>query len=368
MSTRINTNNRLFYAVAAVGFAATGVTGANFRTASGVQSVGIDTNFNIDRVFQLGQLDIYQNIENIPNVEVTVEKVLDGTALLEHLATPLTGQGPELISRYSNQRCDVAVNFYQDTLSSASGTGTQLNQCFMSGMYVSAINFSLPTDGNFTESISLVGNSKNWRNAASSIPFMPNMSSSAAPPTGAVVRKQHLIFGYNSDSSSSELSYLPKHIPGIDSTGYNREWHSSLGSAYAGYGAHISNIQISTDLGRTELFELGRKGPYHRYIDFPVEVTCSIEITDTEGDAIVAQENSDNTTNQRIFLVIADGTRIDLGSSNKLVSVSSSGGDTGGGNRTVSYNYSNFNKLTVTRIPSSLDPAGAEDAQSFSFS
>lgn len=367
MTNRINTNNRLFYAVSAVGFAATGATGTGFRTASGVQSVGIDTNFNLDRVFQLGQLDIYANIENIPNVEVTVEKILDGTALLQHLATPLTGYGPELISRFSNQRCDVAANFYTDVISAASGTGTMINQCFMSGMYVSAINFNLPTDGSFTESITLVGNSKNWRNAASSIPFMPNMAASSAPPTGTVIRRQHLLFGYNADITTKTQSFLPTHIPGIDATGYNREWHTTLGDAYQGFGTHISSIQVSTDLGRTELFELGRRGPYHRYIDFPIEVTCTIEVIDTQGDTIVANEEANNTTNQRIFLSLAEGTTIDLGSSNKLVSVSSSGGDTGGGNRSTTYSYSNYNKLTVVRTPSSNDPAGATDADPFSF-
>ena len=41
------------------------------------------------------------------------------------------------------------------------------------------------------------------------------------------------------------------------------------------------------------------------------------------------------------------GTILDLGVKNKLSSVSYSGGDTGGGNVTVSYSYSNFNVLTV---------------------
>ena len=48
-------------------------------------------------------------------------------------------------------------------------------------------------------------------------------------------------------------------------------------------------------------------------------------------------------------IVIRDdaGTILDLGTQNKLSSVSYSGGDTGGGNATVSYSYSNFNVLKV---------------------
>lgn len=72
MATRLNNNNRIHYGVTAVGMAATGDTA--FRAVSGVQSVGIDTSFDIEQVYQLGQLAIYQNVENIPNVELTDRK------------------------------------------------------------------------------------------------------------------------------------------------------------------------------------------------------------------------------------------------------------------------------------------------------
>lgn len=40
----------------------------------------------------------------------------------------------------------------------------------------------------------------------------------------------------------------------------------------------IPRIPRSTNLGREELFELDKKGPYNRYLQFPVEVPCEIEI------------------------------------------------------------------------------------------
>jgi len=348
MATRINnSNNRLFYAVSAVGIAATGNYGVadSFVPVSGLQSLGIDTTFDIEQVYQLGQLDVYQNVENIPNVEVTLEKVLDGTALIQHLATPTTGFGSSLINRYSNQRCDVIANFYRDVLSNATG-GIAVHSCVMSGMYVSSINFNLPIDGNFTESVTLVGNSKNWTVPAPSS-FRPTFGVVTAPGTGFVSRRQHIVFGTGL-ANSVTVSYLPKEIPGIDSTGFNRT--SWGGTTWDGFGAHIQSIQISADLGRTELFELGKRGPYHRYLDFPIEVTCAIEVVDTQGDSLIAQEEAtNNLSDQKIYLVIKDGTIIDLGSKNRLTSVSSTAGDTGGGNRTVTYNYTNFNNLTVTR-------------------
>jgi len=375
MATRINSNNRLHYGVAAVGMAATGA-GESFRAVSGVQSVGIDTSFDIEQVYQLGQLGIYANIENIPNVEVTIERVMDGTALAQHLASPTSGSGPELFSRYSNSRCNVAVNFYRDILSNASGlTGDGVHQCFMSGMYVSSIGFNLGVDGNFTETVSLVGNSKNWVNTPTV--FLPSFGTITSPPTGFISRRQHIIFGTGATPKDPAYSALPKVIPGIDSSGWNRYNGTGLGGiSLDGYGAHVQSIQISADLGRTELFELGKRGPYHRYLDFPIEVTCAIEVIDTQGDSIIAQtESTANTSDEAIYIVTSCGTIIDLSSKNRLTSVSSSGGDTGGGNRTVTYNFVNFNSLTVTRAgttgqigfaPSDdLDPGNATDENPF---
>jgi hypothetical protein len=38
------------------------------------------------------------------------------------------------------------------------------------------------------------------------------------------------------------------------------------------YINNIQHINISNNFNKEELFELGRKGPYHRYVNFPIEV------------------------------------------------------------------------------------------------
>ena len=58
---------------------------------------------------------------------------------------------------------------------------------------------------------------------------------------------------------------------------------------------------------------------------------------------------------QAIDLYLREGARFDLGNKNKLASVTYGGGDAGGGNATVTYNYSNFNRLSVRHLQ---DPAG----------
>ena len=40
----------------------------------------------------------------------------------------------------------------------------------------------------------------------------------------------------------------------------------------------IQKINISADLIKEKVWELGRRGPYYRYINFPTEVTEKIEI------------------------------------------------------------------------------------------
>jgi len=73
-------NNRIFFAIQALGFAPDGVVSSSgdpsgFVTAHGVQSVGITTTFNLEQVFELGQLELYENIEGIPDIELTAQKV-----------------------------------------------------------------------------------------------------------------------------------------------------------------------------------------------------------------------------------------------------------------------------------------------------
>ena len=80
-------NNRIFYACQAVALKPMAGLNAQYKVAHGVQSVGITTNFNLEQAFELGQIQIYENIEGLPDVEVTMEKLLDGYPLLYHLAS-----------------------------------------------------------------------------------------------------------------------------------------------------------------------------------------------------------------------------------------------------------------------------------------
>ena len=64
--------------------------------------------------------------------------------------------------------------------------------------------------------------------------------------------------------------------------------------------------------------------------------------------AASACSNPKALANKQIKIVLCDGTVIDLGTKNKLTSVNYTGGDTGGGNATITYSYQTFNDFTYT--------------------
>jgi hypothetical protein len=317
----------------------------SYTSIHGLQSVGISTKFNLEQVFEIGQLELYENIENIPDIEITLEKVLDGYPLIYHLATK--GATSATLSGRSNQRATVGLSVYTDTQDSASGT--PLAQCTMSGVYVSALNYTFQVQGNSTESVTLVGNNKVWNNTFTAAAFNNNDSPLAITGSGGVNRREDMLFG----EGTGVLCKLPQDIPGISSSGY-----VPYNTTTQEFGAHIQSIKVSTNLGREQLFELGRRGPYHRFVSFPTEVKCDIEIMSVQGDNITALEDSEsNLTHRTIYLATREGTKMDLGSKNKLASVTYGGANAGqrGGNATATYSYSNFNTLTVTHPQ---DPSG----------
>lgn len=332
-------NNRIFYACQAV---AVGAMGAEtFTPIHGVQSVGVNTTFNLEQAFELGQIQIYENIEGVPDVEVTLEKVLDGYPLIYHLATP-NASNSSLVNR-AVERADVVLGIYPEDKNAVSGQAPV--EVYMSGMYINSISYTIPVDGNSTESVTLVGNSKEW--------------SIAGTRFDAAVATE-----LTNDDGSDEPLALTSASGGIQRRENVLIDQSNL-PIMNGYD-HVQTITISTDLGREDLFELGRKTPYYRAPNYPVEVTCEIEVITASGDFIDAYEdglssyvgtrNEGNNTAERTIVVrLQDGTVFNLGTKNRLSSVNYGGGDAGGGNSTVSYSYTTFNDLTVTHPE---DPAG----------
>jgi len=343
-------NNRIFYASQAVALkpqnsdgSSTFNDGDGWYRPRGVQSVGITTNFNLEQVFQLGQLEIYDQIEDVPEIEVTMNKVLDGTPPLYLMCMGGAGgigdaSGAEL-SAVANNRVNFRLGIFSDANTAATGSARHYVDC--SGMYLSSISYTFPVDGNATEDVTLVGNNKVW-NSGLFGGATNNLAVSTSGSSPSTARRYSLSYAD---------SILPTGLGGLP-----------IPSGRSENRPYLQNITISSDLGREAINELGRMAPYFRYVNFPVEVTSEFEIVAADGDQMNADDFSSKTgcgqsyknlTDKTIRVVVCgsgvgDSLTIDLGNKNKLTSVNYTGGDTGGGNATVTYSFQTFNKLVVT--------------------
>lgn len=361
--------NRIIWACEAIGFAPLG--NETYVSAHGVQSAGITTTFNLEPVFELGQSRLYENIEGVPDVELSMEKVLDGYCPLYLLAT--RGAPSATLFGRSNAQCIVAMSIFPDTNDSASGQ--VLSSVVMSGMYANSVSYTFPSEGNCTESVTLIGNEKVWKTPAQTA-FSGGFDNTDIPyaltlPSGGVQRRENVLFntagvagldsnGQSNATALTPCTILPRGVAGISPSGTN-----NLIPGSTNHFCSISNISVSADFGREAINELGKFAPYCRVINPQVEVTTQIDVISKSGDMVTVTENGyfgagQNTRTETIKIATQDGLFLDLGTQNRLSSLSETGGDAGGGNRTISYTYSTFNDLTVTHhqdVTTALRPA-----------
>ena len=296
-------NKRIFYASHAVKVAGVVVGGA--------QSVSVNTNFNLEQVFQLGRLAIYDNVSTDPDVEVTITKALDGLNLIYGLAT-----GGGSIVTNANDQTTIILGVGDDTNALIGGSNT--SSITMTGCYITNLSYTIPVDGNMTEEVQFVGSHKQAGGAALA---PPNDT-----PNTKILRRQHL----------SNSTVLPVAVS----------------------GANISNISISASLNREKMYTLGQFSPFHRFVNFPLEVTCSFDVIANEVDSIAIAEVHTRCDGRvqpeepiSIVLCVEGGAAsytFDLGAKCKMQSVNYSGGDTSGGNVTLTYTYITYNDLSIS--------------------
>jgi hypothetical protein len=355
-----------------------------WEVVRGVQSVGVTTNFATQQAFELGQIELYEVSENLPEVEATIEKVLDGTKPMFFMVTD-PAYNANIVGKTASFRCDVALGIYADTQTRAQNDPKTIST--LSGMYLSSLTYTFPVDGFCTEQVTLVGNDKLWAVLDTGVSGLAYNHSSAstnagsdahAPegiPLGAFSGLAELAGGTAVASVSTvigsgiqkrqnvalERSVLPSDLPGMS----GHQTATIAGNTVGGFTAantvvrytsnvqniieKIQNITLSVDFGREDIFELGQKRPFSKYASFPVQTTAAIEVISSEGDLVEAVSTANrNTADVTIVVRTDDGLQIDLGDSCYLESIDKSGGDTGGGNLTVTYNYVGFNTFNVT--------------------
>ncbi len=301
---------------------------AGWEVPLGVQTVSIGTTFNNDSKFHLGQLEEYERIEGIPDIEIQIEKCLDGTKPLWYMLTDVV-DFDNLKGQVADYRADIAIQVYPDTGDSA--TGTPDSTVLGSGMFINSWELSIDAGGdNILETVSLVGNDKSWL-GQEGIPsgIFANAAAYDAEVIGSGIQRSENFI-------KAAPTALPSGIPEFD---------------------NVQSVTVSVDFGRTDIFELGSKAPVFRAVDFPVDVTSSFEAITDKGDLIEAiGDGRNNLVNETIVLALNSGFKIDLGTRNKLESTDFSGADAGGGNATTTYEYSNSNSLTISHAAFDVDP------------
>lgn len=395
MATFNNSNTRVFYATQAATIGAIGRLGSpaegweagagaapQTKVATlthGVQSIGIDTNFNLEQAFELGQLSLYENIEDIPEISVSMQKILDGYPLLYHLGASYDGSANVLsatsttLSGRADTRADVRLVINATTEEAVTTGDSGVSELYCSGMYMSSVSYTIPTEGNCTEDVSFIGNNKKWLttdddgqlvliNGGGGIDtnFAAIFGDDSPTYNGGNVVRREDVCDTNSTAGGPSAAYryttvLPSIIEGVTAaaTGTMTDtiWASRAPSAAGRLdtdNAHIQSFNCSVDLGRESINQLGSKTPYNRYVSFPTEVTSSLEVIATAGDNVDAVEtNRSNLSNHEICIALKDSTIIHLGKKNKISSITYGGGDAGGGNASITYNFSNFNDFVI---------------------
>ena len=333
----------------------------------GLQNVGMNTTFNLQQAFQLGTVELYENIENVPNVEVTMTKVIDNTAPLYTMcmggsAGADGANGGQELGTLVNNRVNFRLGIFEDNKQYVKNSASSHVVC--SGMYLSRFNYTIPIDGNGTESVTLVGNHKIWNtgtflgqssygfNATTIFDPATVIGSITPTKTSGVLTRQYV---------NILDSVLPEGSGGIKTPN-----SAGAGQASPTSRPHYQSITVSADLGRENINELGKFSPYCRYTTFPIEVTSEFQVVSPNGDYVDANDfylgdfcgvsntnlkkheikiqiNTANTSN-----TCSNGMILNLGKKNVLTSVNHTGGDTGGGNVTVTYGFRNFNNFAIS--------------------
>ena len=310
-------NKRVFYASQGVAVSQSGVT--NPTTVTAAQSVTMNTNFNLEQVFQLGQLAVYDNVVGDPSVEVSISKVLDGQPLVYNLAC---GSGSLVATSSRASKVEFVVGKdTEEEIGSAANTGPGVTTSITCDpIYLQSLSYNFAVDGDFTEEVTLVGLSK----AVGTGNLTSPESGLGGSSRQSVLRRQN----FDQDGST-----LPSQVS----------------------GQNIQSISISADLGRESMYKLGRFKEFHRYVNFPLEISVDIEVIannldTTEIDIPDTSCSGLNLPKEDITIALCDSASsgtysFSLGDAT-LTSVAFGGGDTGGGNATLTFSYVVYNTFT----------------------
>jgi len=368
----IDTMGRIFYACQKVlirgpnGTAGTAMAGGggaqdtDWDKIQGLQNISINTNFNLQSIFQFGQLELYENYETLPEIEISLTKVFDGYPLIYHMAV---GEGS--LVEVANHRCGIRLGIQTDPDSLKTGGITEKSTLEIEPAYLSQVTYNMSTDDKFTEAVTLVSNSRKWITPSKpSIALDKDMDSGGdrrSPINGRIgssvlVNRSLCVFPFMEfEAGTMNVTKGGGIMP----------------------GSNIKGVTITVNLPREPIKDMGFFFPKMRPIGFPADITCEIITTAVSGDLIGIDERTAGTNRDKnihstwtseqdkskngngqhglhksldfhtIKIVMCDDTIFDLGSRNKLSSVAYNG-DTSASNTLITYSFTTSNNFTFT--------------------
>ena len=332
----------------------------------GVQEGSDSTSIPKTDINEWGQINVYERIEDTPEVSLDFTRVLDGCAPLYLLATE--GAAAASLTGRQDREAIMAIVTYNSSVDYIEDSNNPVKIVEFSGVQVNSISYSFTTDGSFTETLNFTGDDKVWTDGVNpkfgTLPADPTSGGTDQPcaldPSclGGVQQKENLVF----DSGVTYQTLLPAGIAGITANGINPTTGGECPDV------PIQSIEISVDLNREKIPALGCKGDYVKLSNFPVDVTVTITALTQDGDGIDIRANGGsygdcndlNTPNERFRVVTDSGLVIDCGDRLQLDEVNTTWGSADGGNAETTYTYVGKSVMSVfhTNDPSSIVYAG----------
>lgn len=342
-------SNRVYYAVQRAVLCRSNTDGSNdFATSGGypgafsslIQSVGVSTSLDYEQLFELGRLQIFNNIEGIPSVEITVERALavynsnapntpaDIDAV--YASGTLWNMAGGSVTAAGGKRFNLMMEVSDDV------TLSREKFVYCTGLYMNNYTLNFNLEGASTESATFVGNHIDWNGTSTDL----TAKSVALTQLDSLTTKHRIApFSGNADVTGADNA---------QQGGASIIDRSTFTSA-SGIGlTRLQSVTFSVSMDREDLLALGSKTPYYKAANFPVETTLEIEYyadkddngVDIEQNKIDAGCDVGSTINNAD--VKAGNRTFTFGTMN-WTGTSYSGGDAGGGNATITYSYQGFN-------------------------
>ena len=392
-------NHRIFWAAQGLWVYPAGGTPSVSNFMRNVQAIGVDYGADATSIFDLGRSQNFGEVYSKPEVSITISRHLDlqrtsetnfapfyrpasvtsysnsyilkngnigacgwdGTSILKEWDMQLVYQSDDDDDAYQSQAADErdCTSAYQPI----DGLFTyKFKRCLLTN-----ISYNFPIDGEATESLTF-----STRNIIkeSSNGQIPNIQ----PCPSTLMRREHL------DGNNGKF-ILPTEVESAIKT-------TETEGAVDRYVRLIQNIDISCEIDYGEMTDIGKwRGSDQgtdpteqnkwRYVNTPIETTCSItavarkniqqhmlikdtnfmdefSVPDRQIRLIAAR---DTVANQGLAAGSNNSERMviwDLGEKNILTGISTSGGDAGGGNAELTFEYVNRNNDFVVYVDSSV--------------